>query len=115
MPARVLVSDDLCTDRMQPFVAVGVVEVPVRVDEVRDGTAIKLSRLGDLSARRRCRRRLAPCRPDRPGPRCSTGTLEDADIVSQPVRHDGRNRGTVFDQTDKAPRLRECLEVGQPV
>src|SRR6516162_1065524 len=30
-------SEDGCTSRVQPFVAVGVVEVPVRVDEVPDG------------------------------------------------------------------------------
>ena len=36
MLTRVLLSDNLCPGRMQPAVAIGMVEVPVRIDEMRD-------------------------------------------------------------------------------
>ena len=36
MLASVLMGENRCTCRMQPFIAIGVVEVPVRVDKVRD-------------------------------------------------------------------------------
>ena len=35
--SRVLLRDDLCARRIQPRIAVGMVKVPVRVDQVRDG------------------------------------------------------------------------------
>jgi hypothetical protein len=38
--AGILLRDDLGADRMQPFVAVGMVEVPVRVDEVGSASAL---------------------------------------------------------------------------
>src|ERR1700730_14115089 len=39
---RVLLSDDLCADRMQPFVAVGMVEMPVSVDQMCDRIGAKI-------------------------------------------------------------------------
>src|ERR1700758_818152 len=42
--ARVLLSDDLCASGMQPFVAGGMIEVPVRIDQVRDGSAPRSAR-----------------------------------------------------------------------
>jgi CheY-like chemotaxis protein len=42
------------------------------------------------------------------------GAFKHADIVAQLVRHDGRYRGAVLDQTDKAARLRERLAGGKP-
>jgi hypothetical protein len=48
----VLVSKDRCTSGVQPFVAVGVVEVPVRVDEVLDGIGgNRCKRVDDLWTR----------------------------------------------------------------
>ena len=49
---------------LQPFVAVGVIEMPVGVDEVGDGIGAEVGqRLRELrDARRRCRHRSAPCR-----------------------------------------------------
>ena len=37
MFAGVLMANDLCTDRVQPIVSAGVIEVPMSVDQVRDG------------------------------------------------------------------------------
>jgi hypothetical protein len=49
MLARVLLGDDLCAGRMQPFIAVGMVEVPVRIDEMGDGIGAEgLKSFGDL-------------------------------------------------------------------
>ena len=116
MLAGVLVSDDLCAGRMQPLVAVGMVEMPVRVDEVRDGIGAEVGkRLGDLRAR------YADAGVDehfavRTGQDgdVSAGAFEHADIVSQLVRDDGRNRGAVLDQADEAARLRKRLARRKP-
>ena len=37
MLAGVLMGDNLCADRVEPLVSVGVIEVPMSVDQVRDG------------------------------------------------------------------------------
>src|SRR6202166_4739857 len=116
MLARILLGDDLGAGRMQPFVAVGMIEVPVRVDEMRDRIGAEISkRLGDL------RTRYADAGIDkhfsvraRQDGDVSAGALEYADIVSQLVRNDGRRRGAVLDQTDDAARLRECLARRKP-
>jgi len=50
--ARVCLRDDLCADRMQPLVAVGVVEVPVGVDQMRDGLRAEIGKnLAELGTR----------------------------------------------------------------
>ena len=51
MFAGVLLGDDLCAGRMQPVIAVGMIEVPMGVDEMRDRIGAELGeRLGDLGA-----------------------------------------------------------------
>ena len=51
MFARVLVCGDFRADRMQPFVAVGVIEVPMRVNQVLDRIAAEgIERIGDPSS-----------------------------------------------------------------
>ena len=66
MLARVFMSNDLCPDGIQPYIAVGMIEMPVRVDQVRDGIGAKTGKSsGDLRTRYantgigRCRRGLA--------------------------------------------------------
>ena len=52
MFAGVLLSDDPCADRLQPRVAVGMIEMPMRVDQVRDWIGAEIcQRLGHLRAR----------------------------------------------------------------
>ena len=51
--SRVFMSNDLCPDGIQPYVAVGMIEMPVRVDQVRDGIGAKSGKsFGDLRTRR---------------------------------------------------------------
>ena len=51
MLAGVLLRDDLCAGRMQPVVAVGMIEMPVGVDQMRDRIGAELRQcLGDLGA-----------------------------------------------------------------
>ena len=42
MLARILLGDDLRAGRMQPFIAAGVIEVPMRVDQMRDGIGAEI-------------------------------------------------------------------------
>src|ERR1700721_2264746 len=50
--ARVLLSDNLCASCMQPFVAGRMIEVPVRIDQMRDGIAARFGQtFGVLGAR----------------------------------------------------------------
>ena len=52
MLAGILLSDNLRTHRMQPFVAVGMIETPVGVDEMHDGFGAEFcQRLGQLRLR----------------------------------------------------------------
>jgi hypothetical protein len=114
--AGILLRDDLGSNRMQPFVAVGMVEVPVRVDEVGDWIDAELrQRLGDLGTR------YADAGVDEhlavgagQNGDVAPGAFEDADIVAQSVRDDRRNGGAVLDQADEAAGLREGFTRGQP-
>ena len=69
--ARVLVRDDLGTELVQPLVAVGVVEMPMRVDQMGDrlGPECRTARFPSAGAKRRCRHPPAPCRPAPSAPR----------------------------------------------
>jgi hypothetical protein len=52
MLPRVFLGDNLCACGMQPFVATGMIEMPMGVDKVRDRIGSKTSEsLGDLGAR----------------------------------------------------------------
>ena len=101
---------------MQPLIAVGMIEMPVRVDEMRDGIGAEIGKsLGDLRARHadaRIDQHLA-IGPGEDG-NVAAGAFEDADIVSQPVGDDRRYRGAILDQADEAARLRERLARRQP-
>src|SRR5438445_2388319 len=101
---------------MQPRVAVGMVEVPMGIDEVRDRVSTELRKsLGDLRARYAdpgIDEHLA-IRARQDGD-VSAGALEDADIVSQLVRHYGRHRGAILDQADDAARFGKCLARRRP-
>jgi hypothetical protein len=93
-----------------------MIEMPVRVDQVRDGIGAKTGKsFGDL------RTRYANTGIDKhfavgagQDGDVSAGAFEHADIVSQLVRNDGRYRGAVLDQTDDAARLRKCLARRKP-
>ena len=103
--------DDLRADRIQPCIAVGVVEVPVRVDQVRDRIGAEIGeRLGHLRARdgdAGVHEHLAVgAGQDRD---VSTGPFEHADVVAQLVGDDRRDCGAILDETDEAARLRERL------
>src|SRR3984893_6277080 len=101
---------------MQPIVAVAWIEVPVRVDEVRDRIGAESGeRLGELGTR------YADAGIDedlaihsRQHGDVAAGALEHADIVSQLVSLDGRYRGAVLDQADEAARLGERLARRKP-
>src|ERR1700730_4041903 len=116
MFAGVFMSNDLCPDGIHPCVAGGMIEMPVRVDQVRDGIGAETGKsLGDL------RTRYANTGIDKhfaigagQDGDVSAGALEYADIVSQLVRNDGRFRGAVLDQADDAARLRKCLARRKP-
>lgn len=61
--ARILVSDNLCPGGMQPFVARGMIEVPVRIDQVGDGIGAEIRQsFGDLGARTDARSERRCCR-----------------------------------------------------
>src|ERR1700730_19240722 len=91
MLVRVLLRDDFRAGRMQPIVAVAWIEVPVRVDEVRDRIGAESGeRLGELGTR------YADAGIDedlaihsRQHGDVAAGALEHADIVSQLISLDG--------------------------
>ena len=101
MLAGVLMSNDLCPDGIgiQPYVAVGMIEMPARVDQVRDGIGAKTGKsFGDL------RTQYANTGIDKhfaigagQDGDVSAGALEYADIVSQLVRNDWRHGGAILD------------------
>ena len=102
--------------RMQPLVAVGMVEMPVRVDEMRDRLGAEIGqRLGHLRARDAdagVDQHLAVgSGEDRD---VAAGAFEHADVVAQLVGHDRRSRGAVLDQADEAARLRKGLAGCEP-
>jgi hypothetical protein len=44
MLARDFMSNELCPAGIQAYVAIGMIEMPVRVDQVRDGSALRPAR-----------------------------------------------------------------------
>src|SRR5664279_6458849 len=95
----VLLSDDLCSNRMQPLVAVGMIEMPMGVDQMCDriGTEIgeSLRDLGTRDTDSSIHKHLAigTCQHGNVSP----GPFEHADVVSQLMRQDGRNGCAVLD------------------
>ena len=116
MFAGVLLGDDLRPGGVQPFVAIGMIEVPVRVDEMGDGIGAESGKsFSDLRARHAdagIDKHLA-VRARQHGD-VAAGAFEHADIVSELVRVDGRYRGTVLDQADEASRLGKRLARREP-
>jgi hypothetical protein len=116
MSFRVLMGDDPGAGRVQPFVAVGVIEMPVGVDQVRDRLAAeRLQRLGEL----RTRHTDAAVDQDlavgaRQHGDVAARSFEHADIVAQPVGHDRRRCGAVLDQAHEAARFGKRLSRRQP-
>jgi hypothetical protein len=110
------VADDLGADRMQPFVAVGMVEVPMGVDQMGDGIGPEVGeRLGDLragDADTAIDQHLAVRAGEHRD--VTAGALEYADIVSQLVGDDRRHRRAVLDHADEAARFRVGLTGRQP-
>jgi hypothetical protein len=52
MFAGVFVGNDLCPDRMEPLVSTGVIEVPMRVDQVCDWLGVQIRQaFSELRAR----------------------------------------------------------------
>jgi hypothetical protein len=116
MLARVLLRNDFSAERMQPVIAVGVIEVPVRVDEVRDRFGAEIGEcLGELGTRHADAGidQYFAVRSGEDGD-VAAGALQHADVVSQPVGDNGRHRGTVLDQADEAARLGERLARCKP-
>src|ERR1700722_4740217 len=114
--ARVLLSYNLCASGMQPFVAGGVIEVPMRIDQVRDGIGAEIRQsLSELRARRTYAAidEHFAVRPGQNGD-VAAGALEHADVVPQLVGCDRRYRGAILEQTDEASRLRKCFAGRKP-
>ncbi|WP_430640250.1 hypothetical protein [Bradyrhizobium diazoefficiens] len=92
---------------MQPLIAVGMVEMPVGVDEMGDGIGAETGqRIGELGARHAdagIDQELA-VGPGQDGD-VAAGAFEHADIVAKPGGRDRRNCRTVLDQADEAARL----------
>ena len=79
MLARVFMRQDGGAEFVQPFVAVGVVKVPVRVDQVRDRLwAKRRQRCGDLRAR---------CRDAGIDQHLPVGAAQDRDIAAGSLEH----------------------------
>src|SRR5882762_6516964 len=98
MFAGVRLRDDLRACRMQPVIAVGMVEVPMRVDEMGNGIGAEtVKRLGELRSRYTDTGidQHLPVGSSEDG-NIAAGAFEHADIVSQLVRDDGRGRCTVL-------------------
>jgi hypothetical protein len=116
MLAGIVLGDDLGAGRMQPCVAIGMIEVPMGVDQVRDLLVSEpIERFGELRAR------YADAGIDHDlailageNGDIAAGSLEYADVVSQSVRRDRRSRGAVFDQADQTAGFREGLARRQP-
>src|SRR4029453_19443196 len=96
---------------MQPFVAVGMIEMPVRVDQMRHGAGTKLGgRLGDLRTPH-----ADPCIDEdlslrtRKNGNVASRAFKNADAVSQRMGDDRSCGCAVLDQADNAPRLAEGL------
>src|ERR1700751_2883268 len=82
--ARILLSDNLCASGVQPFVARGMIEVPVRIDQVRDGIGAEIRKsFADLGARRTDAAidEYFAIRSGQNGD-VAAGTIENADIIS---------------------------------
>src|SRR6266478_4402406 len=99
MLAGVLLSDNLCTCRRQPFVAVAMTELPVGVDEMRDGLGAEFrQRLGNLRPRHTdagIDQHFAIAAGEDGD--VSSRALKYADVVPQFMSDDGRCCGAVLD------------------
>src|SRR6516162_7885004 len=116
MLVGVFMGDNGCPFRIQPLIAVRVIEVPVRVDQVLDRIATEATGLfqdaragygypgiDEHLAVSTCQDTNIPTR-----------TLQDTDPTAEPVNFDGRFRGFVTDHIHDVARLRESLSRREP-
>src|ERR1700752_3733055 len=102
MLAGVFVGNDPCADRMQPIVSAGMIEVPMGIDQVRDGfIAYARERFSELRARHAdaCIYKQLPVRTGENSD-IATRAFEDGDIAAQRVGRYRRGRCTIFDKGD---------------
>ena len=100
---RIAMRNDLGAYRMKPFVAIGVIEVPVRVHEMSDRVGAKAgkgpSSIGSATRNTRVDEDFAVrAGEDRDVP---AGAFQHADVVPQLVGGDRRGCGAVFDQANE--------------
>jgi hypothetical protein len=101
--------NDLGAYRMKPFVAIGVIEMPMRIDQMGDGVNAKIGKgpghLGPRHGNARVDEDFAVrAGKDRNVP---AGAFQHADVVPQFVGRDRRGCGAVLDQANETPRLSE--------
>src|SRR5262245_12352985 len=104
MLSRVVVRNDLGAFRVQPFIAVGVIEMPVRVDQQSEWFRAEIGK---------CSCNPGPGDPDAAVDQelavgasqyrdISAGAFEHADVVPQFVCLHRRRCGAVLDQADQS-------------
>ena len=112
----VLMGDNGCSFRIQPLIAVRVIEVPVRVDQVLD--RIVAEAIGCFqNARAGCgdsgideHLAVDACQDSD----VAAGALEDADVAAQLVNLDGRLRSLITDQIHDVARFGEGAARREP-
>jgi hypothetical protein len=116
MLAGVILRDDPGAGRMQPRIAVGMIEMPMRVDEVGNGLVAERGerfgypRPGNADAG--VDHHLAVGAGQHRD--VAAGSLQRADVVAQLVGRDRRGRSAVLDQGDEAARFGIGLAGRQP-
>jgi hypothetical protein len=112
----VLVGNDCGAFRVQPIVAVRVVEVPVGIDQVCDRIAAELIGGLQYSSARGCYAGVDEHFAVAAGEdgNVAARAFEDADATAQLVDFDWCLRGGVADQIDLVAGLRECLPGRKP-
>ena len=109
MLVGVFMGDNGCPFRIQPLIAVRVIEVPVRVDHMLDRIATEATGLfqdaragyGDPGIDEHLA--VGACQDTN----IPTRTLQDTDVTAEPVNFDGCFRGLV---TDMSTMLRACAK-----
>ena len=114
--AGVLMSNDFGARFVEPGIAVGVIKVPMRIDEVRNRVGSESGKgLGHLRAR------YADAGIDQhlaiaPGNHgdISAGTFKHTDIAAKRVSVDGRGRSAIFNEADDTSGFSEGLVRRKP-
>ena len=102
--------------RIQPRIAVRMVEVPVGVDQVSDRIAAETIGSLQYSWARGCDAGIDEHLAVATGQdgNVAAGALENADVAAQLVDFDWRLRGSVTDKIDYVAGFRECLPWSEP-